>query len=127
MKFRFALTGMLAIGSLLTTGCYNNPHTSEKHPGEGPVNIMSKPAVGPGTTAGGSTAGPQPPREEAEGGHVKPTPGGAVAAEPGSEHAGAATPHMETGAETPKGPAARTGNEKGGDGRGPAEHQESKH
>ena len=60
MKIRTALTGCAAIACLFTVGCYNNPHTSEKKPGEGPQNIHAAPAVGPGTTAGGSTAGPQP-------------------------------------------------------------------
>jgi hypothetical protein len=121
------LIGVLATASVMMTGCYNNPHTSEKLPGEGPENIMSKPAVGPGTTAGGSTAGPQPVRERVEGGHVTPTPGGAVPAEPGLGHAGAPEPQMRPGADTPPGPATRMGNEKGRDLRGPAEHPETKH
>lgn len=46
--------------SLLSLGCYNNPKTSEKAPGTGLKGTHSGPQVGPGTTAGGSTAGPQP-------------------------------------------------------------------
>jgi len=56
---RIALTGGLA-ATLLLTGCYNTPQTSLRKPGEGPANYTAGPAVGPGTTAGGSTAGPQP-------------------------------------------------------------------
>lgn len=62
MRIPIALIGCLAL--LLTTGCYNNPHTSEKKPGEGPENIHARPAVGPGTTDGGSTAGPQTAKAE---------------------------------------------------------------
>lgn len=59
-RFRLiAATGVC----LLLAGCYNNPVTSLKKPGEGPVVITSGPAVGPGTTPGGSTAGPQPPHK----------------------------------------------------------------
>jgi hypothetical protein len=108
------------------TGCYNNPHTSERKPGEGPANIHARPSVGPGTTAGGSTAGPQPAKSEL-GGHVMPTPGGAVQADPGLGHATPAQPQVQHGVGTPQGPASRTGNEKGGDGRGPAQHAEQKH
>jgi hypothetical protein len=126
MKIRTVLTGCAAIACLMTAGCYNNPHTSEKKPGEGPDNIHSRPAVGPGTTAGGSTAGPQPAKEET-GGHVQPTPGGAVAAQPGLGHATAPQPQIQHGADTPKGPASQTGNEKGGEGRGPEKHAEGRH
>lgn len=126
MKLRFALTGCAAIASLLTVGCYNNPNTSLRKPGEGPANVHGGPAVGPGTTAGGSTAGPQPAKPET-GGHVQPTKGGAVAAEPGLGHATAPRPQVDHGADTPKGPASQTGNQKGGDGRGPEKHAEGKH
>jgi hypothetical protein len=121
MRIRPALIAATGIAALISAGCYNDPHTSEKRPGEGPAHIMSKPAVGPGTTAGGSTAGPQPRREEPQAGHVQPAPGGAVAAEPGLDHAGRAQPAQQHGAGTPQGPASRTGNEKGGEGRGPAD------
>jgi hypothetical protein len=57
MSFRALLVAAAVVG---LTGCYNNPKVSERRPGEGPVNYMSKPSVGPGTVAGGSTAGPQP-------------------------------------------------------------------
>jgi hypothetical protein len=59
MKTKFLLTGGCA-ACLVHAGCYNNPKTSLKKPGEGPVSITSGPAVGPGSTPGGSTAGPQP-------------------------------------------------------------------
>jgi hypothetical protein len=59
MKKFFVLTGGLA-ATLLLTGCYNTPETSLRKPGEGPTNHTAGPAVGPGTVAGGSTAGPQP-------------------------------------------------------------------
>jgi len=59
-KSTFAVCGGLALSLFLLTGCYNQPETSMKKPGEGPENIHSGPSVGPGTTAGGSTAGPQP-------------------------------------------------------------------
>ena len=53
--------------SLLGVGCYNNPDVSSRPPGSGSKDIHSGPQVGPGTTAGGSTAGPQPaPTEEHE-------------------------------------------------------------
>jgi hypothetical protein len=110
----------------MMAGCYNNPHVSRKHPGEGPAHIMSRPAVGPGTTAGGSTAGPQPAHAES-GGHTQPTPGGEVAAEPGLGHAQPAQPPVQGSGETPQGRANRTGNEKGGDSRGPAQGSEAKH
>jgi hypothetical protein len=72
MKFRAVLILIAAMGCILLSGCYNNPRTSLKHPGEGPAHIMSGPATGPGTTAGGSTAGPQPQKEEHGGDHAKP-------------------------------------------------------
>lgn len=58
MRMKFALLcGAVAV--CLMTGCYNKPQTSLVKPGEGrPIN--AGPSVGPGTTAGGSTAGPQP-------------------------------------------------------------------
>jgi hypothetical protein len=54
--------------SLLAVGCYNNPDVSSRAPGSGSKDIHSGPQVGPGTTAGGSTAGPQPAPA-----HEKPT------------------------------------------------------
>lgn len=87
---------------------------------------MSGPSVGPGTVAGGSTAGPQPPKPDLKG-HVAPTPGGGVPAEPGLGHATPAKPQVGHGLETPQGPASRMGNQKGGDGRGPATHTENDH
>ena len=46
--------------SLITSACYNNPDVSARPPGSGSHVTHAKPQVGPGTTAGGSTAGPQP-------------------------------------------------------------------
>jgi hypothetical protein len=46
---------------LALAGCYNNPHKSERAPGQGNAGNQSRgPSVGPGTVPGGSTAGPQP-------------------------------------------------------------------
>jgi hypothetical protein len=65
---RTLLCGTAAVCLLATTACYNKPETSLKKPGEGPANLHAGPSVGPGTTAGGSTAGPQPVKHDA-GGH----------------------------------------------------------
>jgi hypothetical protein len=75
MRNRYARAACLLGLSLLATGCYNNPETTERHPGEGAADFHRKPDVGPGTTAGGSTAGPQPPaREKAEAAPAAATP-----------------------------------------------------
>ena len=60
MRNRYA--GLLVVLglSMLTVGCYNNPDLASRPPGSGAKDIHSGPQVGPGTTAGGSTAGPQP-------------------------------------------------------------------
>ncbi|HYO84526.1 MAG TPA: hypothetical protein VES20_24200 [Bryobacteraceae bacterium] len=68
-----------AVLSLVATSCYNNPQTSLKHPGEGPANVHARPAVGPGTVSGGSTAGPQPAAHTAHGQQqTQPQPSGAT-------------------------------------------------
>jgi len=108
MKNAALICGFTA--SVLLTGCYNNPGTSLRSPGEGPAHIMSGPAVGPGSTAGGSTAGPQPAVEK-HGSNVEPHGGGGIPAEPGSGHA--PTPVTSPEADSPKGSPARIGNEKG--------------
>ncbi|HYO80728.1 MAG TPA: hypothetical protein VES20_04950 [Bryobacteraceae bacterium] len=95
--------------TLLTNGCYNNPEISERRPGSGPHRIHSGPSVGPGRTAGGSTAGPQPARPELEG-EVQPHPGGGLKAPPGASQAGAPRPDFDEGLRTPQGPASRMGN-----------------
>lgn len=77
-KLLLCATGVLF---LIATGCYNDPETSRKFPGQGPENYTSRPAVGPGTTAGGATAGPQPMKREAEG-HAKKEEHG----EPAAKH-----------------------------------------
>ena len=67
--------------AIATAGCYNNPHVADRMPGEGRAGDTSRgPTTGPGTTPGGSTAGPQPPRkakgeqaEKAEPSHPTPT------------------------------------------------------
>lgn len=56
MRFALLCAGILAC---LATGCYNKPQTSLAKPGEGKP-LSAGPSVGPGTTQGGSTAGPQP-------------------------------------------------------------------
>jgi hypothetical protein len=98
--------------ALAGTGCYNNPDMNSKPPGSGSANFHSKPQVGPGTTAGGSTAGPQPaqPKEHSE---TQPTHSGATGDTPGLGHAGAAKPEMQQGAGTPAGTQSTTGNQKG--------------
>ena len=53
--------------ALLLTGCYNTPTTGDKSPGQGTKNITGGPDVGPGTVAGGSTAGRQPVATERKG------------------------------------------------------------
>lgn len=118
MKMKILAAGGACV-CLLLAGCYNKPSTSERFPGAGPVNYTSGPSVGPGTTAGGSTAGPQP-RVPMHGGDVEPQPGGATHGSPAEQHHGAAEPVMAPHADTPIGPASRVGNEEGGDGRGPA-------
>jgi hypothetical protein len=114
MRNRCARTACLLGLSLLATSCYNNPETTVRHPGEGSANFHRRPEVGPGTTAGGSTAGPQPPaREEGKTTTVEPTHSGATPAAPGAGHTAAPTPQTghETG--TPSGTQSRTGNQKG--------------
>lgn len=118
MTKRIALTGILSSLSLLSISCYNNPEVSLKKPGEGPTHLHSRPAVGPGTTAGGSTAGPQPAPEHHGEGNVEPQPGGvhpASAAEGGSAaHSQPATPVHGAGAtESPSIGKEQTGNEQG--------------
>ncbi|HYP12551.1 MAG TPA: hypothetical protein VEQ63_01390 [Bryobacteraceae bacterium] len=49
-----------ALLALCASGCYNSPHISNRLPDGKHSNVHSGPAVGPGTVAGGSTAGPQP-------------------------------------------------------------------
>jgi hypothetical protein len=115
MKIRF---GLLTLSALLFTSCYNNPETSMKHPGDGPVDIHSRPSVGPGTTAGGSTAGPQPAVEPHGEGNVEPQPGGVhPGSGPGSgneANSQPATPVHGPGAtETPATGKEQTGNEQG--------------
>lgn len=84
MKLRISLLAV-SFSALLQVGCYNNPVVSDRRPTEfQKQNYMSGPSVGPGTIAGGSTAGPQP------------------AAKAEAEHSGAAEPH---------GAATTTGNE----------------
>ncbi len=53
----------LLVFSLLLAGCYNDPKTSDKLPGQGTKNITGGPDVGPGGVAGGSTAGRQPEKK----------------------------------------------------------------
>ncbi|MDZ4798676.1 MAG: hypothetical protein SGI92_10975 [Bryobacteraceae bacterium] len=91
MTKRIVLTGGLA-ATLLLTGCYNTPETSLRKPGEGPTNHTAGPAVGPGSTAGGSTAGPQP----------KPV---AHKPESGEMHAAKPGPQDEHGAKASEVPA----------------------
>jgi hypothetical protein len=90
MKKRFALSCGLA-ASILLTGCYNNPNVSLRKPGEGSAHIHGGPAVGPGTVAGGSTAGPQP-TPVAHNGDVTPMPGGGHPAQGNDGHSQPATP-----------------------------------
>ncbi len=71
--------------SLLASACYNNPEVSSRAPGSGSHMIHSKPQVGPGTTAGGSTAGPQPVASKGHS-NVQPQPG-ATHSEPGNANA----------------------------------------
>ena len=97
----------------MATGCYNNPDISSRQPGAGDSQIHRRPQVGPGTTAGGSTAGPQPAAHEEHKSDVRPTAGGATGDTPGPNHAGAATPEHQPGVSTPAGTQSRTGNEKG--------------
>jgi hypothetical protein len=113
MHNRCVVGSLLVFGmALVSTGCYNNPEVSSKPPGAGTADIHSKPQVGPGTTAGGSTAGPQPvqPKEHSE---TQPTHSGATGDTPGLGHAGAATPEMQHGGGTPAGTQSTTGNQKG--------------
>lgn len=113
MRNRYArFVCMLAL-SMLMVSCYNNPDINSRHPGEGTDEIHRRPQVGPGTTAGGSTAGPQPPAQEHGKSDVRPTPSGATRDTPGLDHAGAAKPETAPGASTPAGTQSRTGNEKG--------------
>jgi len=114
MTKRLALTGLLTSVSLLSISCYNNPNVSLKKPGEGPAHIHSGPAVGPGTTAGGSTAGPQPAPEHHGEGTVEPQPSGVHPASGTEAHSQPATPVHGPGAtETPSMGKERTGNEQG--------------
>ena len=104
---------LLVVGmALVGTGCYNDPDVSAKPPGAGSVNFHRKPQVGPGTTAGGSTAGPQPVqlKEHTE---TQPTHSGATGDTPGLGHAGAAKPEMQHGGGTPAGTQSTTGNQNG--------------
>src|SRR5438045_8755018 len=107
-------TGLACLlgAALISVGCYNNPEISSRPPGSGEKDIHSGPQVGPGTIAGGSTAGPQPPAKQ---GHseVQPTHSGATGDSGGNEHAGSATPAKQAGACTPAGTQSRTGNQKG--------------
>jgi hypothetical protein len=116
---RMLLLASVGALALSLTGCYNDPEVSLKPPGTGPDNYMRGPAVGPGTVAGGSTAGPQPAARPHHGG-VEPQPAGAVAGEAGHGTAGSSTPVHAPHADTPRTGAAVTGNEEGGDSRGPA-------
>ncbi len=120
MKIRFVLSGALA-ATLLLTGCYNNPNTSLRKPGEGSSHIHGGPAVGPGTVAGGSTAGPQP-KPVAHGGDVKPMPGGGHPASGDESHAQPATAVHGAGGSTPTSGHAQTGNEPSGRGVGGQKH-----
>ena len=113
MRNRYAHFACMLGFSLLTTGCYNNPEITSQHPGAGNEHIHGKPQVGPGTTAGGSTAGPQPAAREHEKSEVQPTHSGATGDTPGLDHAGAAKPEIQPGAGTPAGTQSRTGNQKG--------------
>jgi hypothetical protein len=101
MRNRYA--GLLCVVglSMVAVGCYNNPDLASRPPGSGVKDIHSGPQVGPGTTAGGATAGPQP---AAKAGHlnVEPTHGGATADSPSLDRAGAATPEKH---EAPQPPA----------------------
>jgi hypothetical protein len=113
MHNRCAVGVLLVFGiALMGTGCYNNPEVSAKPPGAGSAHFHRNPQVGPGTTAGGSTAGPQPvqPKEHTA---TQPTHSGATGDTPGLGHAGAATPEMQHGAGTPAGTPSATGNQKG--------------
>jgi hypothetical protein len=109
-----AAVSVLAL-AIAAAGCYNNPHVSERMPGEGrPGDTSRGPSVGPGTIPGGSTAGPQPPRKAA-GDHaaVEPTHSGAQPAQPGLDHAGKAEPSVGHSTAAPKGDPAQTGNQPG--------------
>ena len=91
MKTRLALLCGAAILCALT-GCYNNPRTSLKKPGEGPQAPASGPAVGPGTVAGGSTAGPQPVKHDAGDHSTKTGPTGNATHAKADDHGGDHTP-----------------------------------
>lgn len=121
MRNFLACSVMLA--SLVTVGCYNNPDISERNPGEFRGEMHKGPSVGPGRTAGGSTAGPQPPKAALTG-NVIPKPGGAVDAEPGLGHATPPRPEFDQSRATPAGPASRMGNQRGGENRGPAAYKD---
>lgn len=82
MRKRIVLAGAAVLLSIVMTGCYNDPDASLRPPGDGPKNFMSGPAVGPGTLAGGSTAGPQPAKRRPAGG----TGTGETAQEPAPQH-----------------------------------------
>jgi hypothetical protein len=114
MRTRYGYFACMLGLSLLASGCYNNPDINSRHPGAGTKQTHSGPQVGPGTTAGGSTAGPQPVAHEEHKSDVKPTAGGATGdSSPGLGHAGAATPEHQPEVSTPAGAQSRTGNEKG--------------
>ena len=111
MKIRF---GLLTLSALLCVSCYNNPVTSLKHPGDGPTDFHSAPSVGPGTTAGGSTAGPQPAPEAHGEGTVEPQPSGVHPGSNNEANTQPATPVHGPGAtETPATGKEQTGNEQG--------------
>jgi len=77
------VAGYCSVGalSLLAVSCYNNPDVSMRPPGSGEKEIHSGPQVGPGTVAGGSTAGPQPAVEKKESGAAEAHQGAATAAD----------------------------------------------
>jgi hypothetical protein len=77
--------------SMIGVGCYNNPDLASRPPGSGVKDTHSGPQVGPGTTAGGSTAGPQPAAKQSHS-DAEPTHSSATGDSPGLGHAGAATP-----------------------------------
>lgn len=82
--------------SLVSSGCYNNPEINARQPGAGDEHIHGKPQVGPGTTAGGSTAGPQPAAREHGKSEVAPAAGTLP-----TGHSSEAKPAEQPGAGTP--------------------------
>src|SRR6476620_5523540 len=101
MRNRYA--GLLCVlGLSVVAVSFKKKHDlAPRPPGSGVKDIHSGPQVGPGTTAGGATAGPQP---AAKAGHsnVEPTHGGATGDSTSVDHAGAATPEKH---EAPQPPA----------------------